>query len=171
MTKEHAIVDACVAASVGNPTHEKFVGAREIIDYFSDGPVGVFMTDDLLAEWRRHASRFMKSWLANMVARGRTRHEKDKRISDFRKALLRVPENEGRVAMLKDAHLVEAAIWFQLGVLSLDDKQRKYLQNLVQYYPLVGKVQWFNPASDQKMCMLWLQAGCREVSVATIAQS
>lgn len=168
MVKQHAIVDACVAMAIGDPTVEQMANARKLIDALATGPVGVCMTDALVAEWDKHASKFMKKWLAKMVSKGRTRHERDTRLSDYRRVLKGVDPTMGKAAMLKDAHLVEAAILCRAGVLSLDDKQRRYLAGIVPLYPRVGRIQWFNPESDFSDCEAWLAAECCDVTVCCL---
>lgn len=168
MINNHTIVDTCVAASVGDPTSPRYQTARDVVDFLKSGPVGICMTDELLIEWRKHASRYMTRWLASMVSRGRTRHEIDKRVNGYRRALLKIPENQGRAAIVKDAHLVEAAILHGLGIISLDDRQRKLLRRFVASYELVGKVQWFNPVDQHSECLRWLKDGAIDRHISRI---
>ncbi len=124
---------------------------------------GVMMTPSLIREWRDHASPFMTRWLVALENRGRVRTEKDRQVSDLRKAIDDEPDPGIRSAMTKDLHLSEAAIWHGAPVASLDEKQRSFLRRVAATYPLAGRIQWVNPLNDShEEWRLWLVRGCLE---------
>lgn len=166
----HILVDANIARSTTDPARHPTSEAclRLVLVLASpESSTGVAMTPSLFDEWRRHASRYMTSWLASMESRRRVRHEEDRRIRDLREAVSSV-SNEGiRAALEKDIHLSESAIWNGLPVASQDDKQRKFLAELASDYELAGRVQWMNPVNDGGDWVSWLHEGCVDRSAYT----
>jgi len=120
--------------------------------------VGAAQTDELLAEWKKHASAYMTSWLREMTSRGRVRFLRDRALRDYRKAISALPDKGSQSAMLKDAHLVEAAIREGLAVISRDDKQKAHLVAISGTYTLASKVVWVHP--EHPDCIVWLNSGC-----------
>lgn len=159
----HILVDASIAKSATDPArHPVSMAALAFVKLVQDRScaTGAALTPILLEEWRRHASRFMTSWLADMEQRNRVRHLADKRMSDFRRAVAAVPDAGIRDALVKDAHLSEAAMFYGLPVASRDSRQRKYLAMLSSTYPLAGSVQWLDPEDEAELWQEWLRTGC-----------
>lgn len=103
----------------------------------------------------------MTAWLVSMEQRGRVRREKDRRVADLRAAVEDVQDRGVRAALEKDLHLSEAAIIHRVPVVSLDDKQRRFLRHLSDSYAAAGKIQWVNPLSDDvDTWSAWLKSGC-----------
>jgi hypothetical protein len=108
----------------------------------------------------------MTSWLVSMVQRKRVKRFDDRRVSDFRSMVDGISDEAIREAMIKDAHLTEAAIIHHLPVASHDAKQRRYISDLGRQYPLMKKVQWFSPEEDDlNAWSTWLQGGCKATDV------
>jgi hypothetical protein len=171
--KGHLIVDACVARSIG-PINRNIdvMQTKTVLDSLRDGPAGILMTPLLMQEWRKHASKFMVRWLAQMQARKRITHRRDKRVQDFRTALANALAIEhGRAAVEKDAHLVEASILHGAGVLSTDDQQRRLLEIVASEYGRAGSVQWFNPVTQTTLVLAWIAGDCSDSGVARIVPS
>lgn len=122
---------------------------------------GVMMTPALQAEWRKHASRLMTAWLVVMEQRGRVRRSADRRVADLRAAILDLPDPGIRAELEKDLHLSEVAIMHGVPVMSLDDKQRRFLRDLAETYAASGRIQWVNPHRDDVALWTdWLLSGC-----------
>lgn len=117
------------------------------------------MTPMLRAEWRDHASPTMVGWLATMESRKRVRSERDVRVNDLRQAIAEVDNAGVRDALEKDAHLSEAALMHGVPIASQDDRQRRFLNDLGDVYPLASRLQWFNPVSDTEW-EEWVAQGC-----------
>ncbi|WP_410638072.1 hypothetical protein [Amycolatopsis sp. lyj-346] len=149
---------------------DKLTNTHQIILLLKTGNTGVCMTPELQMEWERHATRFMTRWLANMEQRCRVRRERDRRLADLRESIMAfVKQQEKRDVILKDVHITEAAIFFQVAVFSFDDTQRRVLSELRVHYELLGGVQWFNPESDGQHSLEWLQGGGHDANACQIA--
>lgn len=160
----HIVVDASVARSASDPArHPTTIGCLALARTLEskDCATGALMSPALHAEWRKHASRFMTSWLVSMEQRGRVRRERDRRVSDLRTAVDSVTDDGIRTALEKDLHLSEAAVMHRVPVASLDDRQRRFLRELSPTYATAGKIQWLNPVSDAHGEWLeWIKGGC-----------
>lgn len=163
----YMVIDANVARSCADPArHETSEACLRLTNTLQgrNCKVGVALTPALCAEWRKHASPAFAKWWANMESRRRIRMEDDRRVGDYRGHLGAIEDEGVRTAMEKDAHLVEISLVQHYPIASQDDKQRRYVAELASVYPLVGKVQWFNPVSMNGW-EEWLATGCADVHV------
>jgi hypothetical protein len=99
-----------------------------------------------------------------MASRRRIRSEEDVRVSDYRSHIAGVVDEGIRAAMDKDAHLVELSLLRHFPIASQDDKQRRYVMQVSGAYPLVEKVQWFNPISSPDW-EDWIKSGCADEEI------
>ena len=169
----HIVVDASVARSASDPArHPTTVGCLALARALAskDCATGVFLSPQLQAEWKKHASRFMTSWLVSMEQRGRVRRERDRRVSDLRTAVAGVSDDGVRAALEKDLHLSEAAVLHGTPVASLDDRQRRFLSELAASYPAAGRIQWLNPVTcGASEWLAWIKGGCSDQMMFRIA--
>jgi hypothetical protein len=168
----HIVVDASVARSASDPARHPVTAAclklaRQLER--KGCQTGAVMTPALQAEWKRHASRMMTSWLVSMEQRGRVRRERDRVVRDLRNATKGIGDPGIRNAIEKDLHLSEAAIIHGVPVASLDDRQRTFLRGLASAYAAAGRIQWVNPVSDAGW-EPWLEGGCVESQAFVVHQ-
>jgi hypothetical protein len=167
----HILVDANIAKSAKDPARHPTSSACLRLARLLESrkcATGAAFTPALRAEWRRHASPTMTSWLAGMETRGRVRREKDAPVRDLRGAVAKVDDSNVRAALEKDLHLSEAAILRGLPVASQDDQQRKFLARLAGEYGLAGQVQWLNPVTEApEEWEKWIMEGCPDRTVFT----
>ena len=62
-------------------------------------------------------------------------------------------------AMLKDAHLIEAARVADLRVVALDDVVRGHFREVARSVPRLRDVCWVNPDKQDEEPLEWLRAG------------
>lgn len=119
------------------------------------------MTTDLRDEWRRHQSRFARTWLVSMYARRKVHTADDvSRNESLRLGLIRTAELAvQRAAILKDCHLVEAALATDRAILSLDERMRALLHRAAASVEDLQQVAWVNPTNAAEGCSEWLHAG------------
>jgi hypothetical protein len=154
--QHHLLIDACVASGLSDPADASLIQALKVVGALQRGSVGLAMTPELRREWMKHASRYMVNFLARMESRRRVSNFSDKRVADFRKAIeTHVKQDSARNAIWKDAHLTEAALFYSMAILSLDEKQRKHLRVLADHYPPLRSIQWFNPSHPSDSCHYW----------------
>ena len=160
--KARLVIDASVARSAGG--HHAAAGVskscRGFLVSILDLAYRVVMTPEISQEWKRHRSRRARKWLNEMSGRKLV-----VRIDSPADAQLRgrIQDAEAtatrRRAMLKDAHLLEAALATDRRVASLDDEVRGLFRKLAEAVRTVAKVVWVNPAAREERATEWLQNG------------
>jgi hypothetical protein len=126
------------------------------------------LTDAIKAEWGRHASRFAQRWLVRMAQKGKV-EEMDVAPDDALRDALgdfattvseRGIEIEAyRREMLKDCHLLEAALAADQAVVSLDRDDRRRFALACATVTQIANVVWVNPERPEDRCADWLKQG------------
>jgi hypothetical protein len=120
--------------------------------------VSVVLNDMLEKEWLKHQSRTFISWWTQMETRGSVKYVSTKEVAHYRLAVDGVSDDGVRNAMRKDFHLVELAVTEVAPIASYDEKQRRYVGDLVAQCPDLQAIQWVNPLLDEKW-EEWIAAG------------
>lgn len=154
------VIDASVArASGGNEAiHPVSAAARDFLQAVLTICHKAVMTPAILAEWNQHQSSFARKWRRSMVARKKLTPLNVEERQDLRQQI--ELENIGRKqkdAMLKDCHLIEAAIKTDWRIISLDDEARRLFVGLSSSVADIRDVRWVNPVSDADQVMTWLE--------------
>lgn len=71
------------------------------------------------------------------------------------------PEQDGRrrKALMKDKHLLEAALVSDQRIASCDENAREPAKQLAESCPPVRDILWINPANHNETPLPWLQLG------------
>jgi hypothetical protein len=149
----HFVVDASVARASGTPrsganTSEK---ARSALERVRDDAGHIVWTHELRDEWRRHQSRFSSRWLKSMFSRRQicalSYPEEASVASAIYLAAARSPELP---RMIKDVHLVDAALQADAYVISLDDASRRSFAALARSAAVVRlrAIVWTDPTRE-----------------------
>ena len=111
-------------------------------------------------EWHRHRSAFASKWWVSMHARKKVVAVSAKEDSRLRDVLTKSSSKKtAREAMLKDAHLLEAAIAAEMRIASLDDTVRRLFAVAAQQHKAIQRIVWVNPDGDFDSVVTWLEAG------------
>jgi hypothetical protein len=157
------VIDANVARSAGRKDAESIASqhCREFLEtMFKETRHLIVITDAIEEEWLKHQSNFASHWLASMYKRGRVCTIEIPTRGRLRFKVLRTTLSEHeRSAMLKDIHLLEAALHTDRTVISQDEKVRGYFHNAAQAVKAVTLVVWVNPCQDTETLLIWLQSG------------
>jgi hypothetical protein len=159
------VVDASVARAAGDKTAENPL-AKDCFELFEtirsdEYDYAVVMTVEIRAEWEKHQSRYAFRWIANMKARKKLYTPPD----DVLNTQLRdqvdkeAKTDKHRAAMLKDVHLIEAALATDNIVFSLDDVVRKLFRAIAAQVILLKQIMWSNPSKLDEACKNWLENG------------
>jgi hypothetical protein len=120
----------------------------------------VVLTPSVSSEWKKHESGFARQWRAAMVARKKLLLIDVPEDAGLRDALDGAVESErDRRAMLKDAHLVEAARVTDHTVVSLDEQVRALFGAASARVSPLKTVVWANPGREAEECSRWLEDG------------
>ena|SRR5437879_3502323 len=143
------VVDASVARAAGETEHPVSRACREFLQEVLKICHRIVMTPEIRREWNTHRSRFAFSWLSSMTARKKVVRVDSEENPQLRQAIcsLQVGEKE-RDAILKDIHLVEAALATGQTIVSLDDTLWGLLRQIAASVPSLRPVVWVNPVKE-----------------------
>lgn len=160
MKKHNLVIDASVARASGGTeaTHPTSVVTRDFLLAVLTICHKVVMTPAILDEWNQHQSGFARKWRRSMVARKKLIPLDVEERQDLRQQVeLEKVTQEQKNAMLKDCHLVEAAIYTDRRVISLDDTARKLFVGLSDNFAELQNVLWVNPVAARAEVINWLE--------------
>jgi hypothetical protein len=149
------VIDASVLRASGESVHPVSRACREFLEHVRDICHRAVVTEAILNEWRRHQSKFASRWRLSMYASRKIVKIQIAPDRSMRRRLQRqgltLAEKD---AMLKDVHLIEAALAADKIVASLDDEARR-LFNVAE----LNTVVWVNPVAHHEDCLTWLADG------------
>jgi hypothetical protein len=118
------------------------------------------MTDPIRAEWNRHQSGFARSWRGSMMARRKLVVVSDDQLRSLEERVARSTADVPlRAIMLKDRHLLEAALAADERVLSNDDRVRHQLREHIESLHELKAIHWVNPCTPDEAAVAWLEQG------------
>ncbi len=156
------VIDASIARAAGgeDAVHPLPKQCRDFLKTTLATGHHAVLTPPVSAEWKKHESLFARQWRFTMMARKRLVLCDPAEDNALRDALEDAAETErGRRAMLKDAHLVEAARETDRTVASLDDAVRGLFAAASRRVRALQTIVWANPRHEDEGCTAWLEAG------------
>jgi hypothetical protein len=157
------VIDASVAQSSGGPeaTKPSSTLCRDFMLNTLEVCHRLVMTTDIREEWDKHQSKFAKSWRASMVSRRKFLFARNCENAQLRQTIGNLPELHWPVAaMLKDIHLIEAALSGDRIVISVDDAARTHFARVSFVAAQIKEVVWRNPVTEMDLGM-WLEKGAK----------
>lgn len=157
------VLDACVARSAGDfaeAPNSKY--CREFIDEFFKSQHKLIMTEELSAEWDKHASKFATKIRVMLITKQRISVRNCKN-EVLRQAVNNIPDKSRIGAIMKDIHLIEAANKGDNIIISLDEKIHNHFLYLKDYCPtgFVDQLNWVNPTKNPDNVMDWFKNGAQ----------
>ncbi|MDE0481355.1 MAG: hypothetical protein OXI67_02130 [Candidatus Poribacteria bacterium] len=158
------VVNASVARAAGGEDATAFVSINctEFLESFRDQtPHHIVMTLELSEEWDEHQSNFAAAWLANMIATKRFHYiELSQNRTLHEKIEATAPEEKDINALLKDFHLLGAALAADKTIISLDETVRELFARATQQVSEIRDIIWVNPERTmEEQPITWLQIG------------
>ncbi len=150
------VVDTDVARASGVSDHPKSSKARQVLDKIRDNGHSVIMGRQLKREWDRHRSFYSTRWLSSMVAR------KKVIFDQFPSAVETFVENSSydrslKDCALKDAHLIDAALYGDSVVFSNDNAAREAFCVISSDMGVIRGVVWFHSVIDSDVSHEYLR--------------
>jgi hypothetical protein len=158
------VLDASIAHAAGTLESRDLIGLRchEFLVAVRGICHRMAWNEAIKAEWDRHKSRFAAAWLVTMLNLRKLRPVPDEPLEVLREAIDGHSEDANVVAiLLKDAHLIEAALAADLRVASLDETVRGHFRRLAATHQPLRQIVWVNPAIEREQVIEWLKAGAR----------
>ena len=156
------VIDTDIASSAGgeNAQDTRSKQCRDVLMIVRNTGHAVVVTEMISEEWRKHQSSFTRTWLRSMYAKRKVCQLDISADEELRGKLEQVvAEEKRRNAMLKDVHLVEAALEADKTVISMDETVRSYFQEVTPKVVVFKQIMWVNPSKDDERCLEWLQNG------------
>ncbi len=124
----------------------------------------VVLTKDIQAEWNKHQSRVTLQWRRTMITQRRVCLLEIPTDSDLRNCIERCAPSDNKCkAMLKDVHLVEAALQADKIVISMDEVVRGCFHDLSHQAHQLKQITWVNPCQEHEHALNWLREGAEHV--------
>ncbi len=118
------------------------------------------MSPPITDEWNKHKSSFARGWLVSMVARKRVVRVEPEQLEELRQKLKEIASSRKDLdAMLKDFHLLEAALVTDRTVIALDEIVRALFGTACQTMGQIKSVVWVNPDKAEEQALVWLEEG------------
>lgn len=156
------VIDASVARSAGETEHPVSSACRQTLTSVLKICHRMVMCKEIDVEWRKHQSGFALKWRAAMQSKGkivRIEIPKDSALPEKLEGL-HVGE-KGIKAMLKDIHLIEAAMQTDLRIVSSDEAARKLFRAASEHIDELKPIYWVNPTIEDDDCVGWLRGGAK----------
>lgn len=162
------VVDASVAAAAGETMAPTSKRCRDfLMTLRQETDCRVVMPPPLKDEWDAHRSGFARTWLVNMAQRGRVISDPVEPSEKMRRKIESAAATKKKEvdALLKDFHLIEAAIANDRTVVSLDEIVRKLFRAAARSVEAIRKVVWVNPVEPAEDAVVWLKGGAKAEAV------
>ena len=161
MQPKKLVIDACVAgsASLGDSAQAvKSVGVLMAIKASSHEAV---FSQYLSVEWDTHESAFSKRWRKEMISKKRAHFETVACSTKLRNRITKLASADSRLAILKDMHLIEAALIADKTILSWDLKMLRPLAVVSHEVEALHGVMWCHLGDDFD-AVQWLIKGAKQ---------
>jgi hypothetical protein len=151
-----------------NPDYLKARRCRRLLMDVLDICHRLVLTDAIRVEWGNHASAFARRWLVRMAQKGKVEDldvPPDEALRDALGDFAHTVSDRGveieayRREMLKDCHLLEAALATDQTVVSLDKDDRRRFARACAVVAPIANVVWANPERADDACLDWLRQG------------
>ncbi len=158
------VIDASVARSSGGedavfPTSKN---CRDFLKAVLDICHHAVLTPEIRKEWHKHKSNFARRWLVSMFARKKAALIDSAEDQVLRGKIYQASQSEkAGAAMLKDIHLLEAALVTDEIVVALDETVRALFIEAAISVGEIRKVVWINPDQPDEEALLWLKGGAK----------
>jgi len=161
---QRLVVDASVARASGgaDATYPTSKHCRDFLDVVRKICHQIVMSPDIAAEWDRHQSHWARTWRVSMVARKKLCRVNPSGDTELQDRVVGVAAGDSqREAMLKDYHLIEAALATDQCIASLDDTARDLFARAARQVKELRGVAWVNPFLPDEQPIPWLAGGAR----------
>ncbi len=160
------VIDTDIARAAGESTSQSPI-SRNCRDFMhtmlEETTHKVVLTKEIQIEWNKHQSRATLRWRSTMVAQKRIRviqaptdQELCQHIEQY------APSEKKHNAMLKDIHLVEAALQADKTVISMDEIVRGCFHDLSHQTHQLKQITWVNPCQENETPLDWLREGAEQ---------
>jgi len=156
------VIDASVAQSAGGPgaVVSESARCREFLIAVLRVCHRVIFTASVREEWDRHQSLFARRWRVSMNARRKVAILIAPENANLRKRIAASAAGQReQQALMKDVHLIEAALAGDSIVVSRDEEIRDLFKLASDTVGELRAVAWVNPGADAERPVAWVEDG------------
>lgn len=158
------VIDASIARAAGG-IEATFPTSKHCRDFLKATLTichRMVMTPEISEEWNKHQSNFARTWRCSMMARRKIYPPPNIANSKLRTKLEHIPASPvAKAAMLKDIHLIEAALATDKIVVSLDETVRNFFNASAASLGELKTSVWLNPDKEEEEPIAWLENGAK----------
>lgn len=158
------VIDASLAGAAGGKkaTHPTSKLCRDFLLAVLKICHQIVMTPEVRSEWKKNQSLFAQKWLASMTARKKVHKCPCSENADLRKQIKNQAATKKQAqAMLKDCHLLEAALETDKLIISLDETARQLFHGVGKHVGQLRSVVWVNPGKPDEAAQDWINRGAK----------
>ena len=157
------VIDVSVANTAGPPREDQPDPSRscaEFLDAVRQSEHLLVMTQDIEREWDASDADYATRWRSAMVSIGKVYFSRAVVGSELRaKIRSSVKGTSEQQGMLKDAHLIEAAVDTDRRVISCDETARRLYRRVFKRVDDLREIVWVNPTIAADDPIPWIQGG------------
>lgn len=158
------VIDASIARAAGG-TEATYPTSKHCRDFLKATLTichRMVMTPEIEDEWKAHQSKFASKWRRYMEGKKKIYRPTNTVNERLRAKLARIPvSSTTKAAMLKDIHLIEAALATDEIVISLDEKVRNFFKASAATLGESKTAVWLNPDKEEEAPIAWLENGAK----------
>jgi len=150
-----------VATATGNENPRSIICLLTLNTVLQSGHQ-VLLTPAIATEWNNRFPKFAALWLKQLKSRRQLVERIDEPDCGIAGALQKLGVTaEILVIMLKDRHLLEAALIADQTVFSMDETAYYHFYDAARSISLIRPIMWANPERATDACVDWLTTGAR----------
>ncbi len=156
------VIDASIARAAGETKHPTSKNCRDFLEAVRKHRHKLVLSPNINTEWDKHQSRFAFTWRRKMIATKSVVFLQTDAIiqTELRDKIdTLIPDDGARREMLKDVHLLEAALATDHTVTSLNELDRKRFQSVCDSIDEIRRIVWVNPDKAEEGCLAWVESG------------
>ena len=168
------VIDASVAQAAGpqSAVHPTAKNCRDFLLAVLHVCHRATFSPEIAREWNDHQSGFALQWRSSMFARKKIDRIDSPKDKTLRIKITRAAVNQKQQeAMLKDVHLIEAALSKGMRVAALDETVRGCFRSLSGPVSSLRSICWINPDSPEEEPLEWLQSGAPHEAIRTLGHA
>jgi hypothetical protein len=162
---QNLVIDADIMRAASTSEAPFASNAKKALDAIRDGKHRMVWYGPLLAEYKKHESRYSATWRASMISRRLHRYWEHCEDATLRKTLVDAQPKDAfsqEVAVLKDTHLLEAAAATGGRIISKDATARNLFRRACPDLGSHKKILWGDLTGLPKEVIAWVREGCPE---------
>jgi len=157
------VIDVSITHAAGDRESDRSRQCSAFLDAVLVCNHPIVVCQPWLDEWQQHRTRYARTWLRKMYARRLVVKVIVSGDPDLKSQIERTSPSENvATQLIKDLHLIEAALISDKRVASLDDEARTYFSQAAQSIRILCTICWINPERPNEHPIEWLRAGAKD---------